>query len=106
MPFDATLSTEGQVATITLTGELDAAAAPAFRARIEEAAGASPERLVLMAERLSYMSSAGLRSLVFAKQKMGQAVDIYIVAAQDPVIETIRLTGFDHSVIMQEAYVG
>lgn len=106
MTFDATLTTEGSEAVITLTGELDAAAAPQFRERIEEAATGSPERLVLQCGDLSYLSSAGLRSLVFARQKMGQAVDIYVIGAQEPVAETIRLTGFDHSVRMQDAYAG
>lgn len=106
MPFDATLTTNGSEAIITLVGELDAAAAPDFRTRIEEAAAGSPTRLVLQAGDLSYLSSAGLRSLVFAKQKMGAGTEIYVVAAQDAVAETIRLTGFDHSVHMQEAYAG
>jgi anti-anti-sigma factor len=106
MPFDATLTTNGSEATITLVGELDAAAAPDFRSRIEEAAASSPTRLILQTAELSYMSSAGLRSLVFAKQKMGAGTEIYVVAAQESVAETIRLTGFDHSVHMQEAYAG
>lgn len=105
MPFDATLNTLGTVATITLSGELDASAAPTFRDTVEQAAAGGPSRLVLEMAELSYMSSAGLRGLVFAKQKMG-AVDIYVIAPQEPVLDTIKLTGFDHSVIIQEAYAG
>ena len=53
---------------------------------------------------LSYMASAGLRSLVFAKQKMGAGVDIFMVAVQESVAETIAMTGFDNSVIMVPSY--
>lgn len=106
MAFNATLdsTSEPGSAIITLSGQLDAAAAPTFRERIEEAAQASPKRLVLRMEGLDYMASAGLRQLVFAKQKMGAGVTIHVVGAQPAVAETIELTGFQHSVVMQPEY--
>jgi anti-anti-sigma factor len=48
------------------------------------------------------MSSAGLRCLVFAHQKLGRAVEIVLVGTQPAVAETISMTGFDRSVIMQD----
>lgn len=106
MAFTATLDTasDANIAIITLEGQLDAAAAPAFRTKIEEAAAAHPKRLVLMMQNLDYMASAGLRALVFAKQKMGSGVDIYLIGTQENVAETIELTGFHHSVVMQPEY--
>jgi anti-anti-sigma factor len=47
--------------------------------------------------------SAGLRCLVFAQQKMPHGVQIVIVGARPEVAETIRLTGFDRAVVMQES---
>ncbi|PJF24695.1 MAG: anti-anti-sigma factor, partial [Phototrophicales bacterium] len=92
MAFDATLEMVNGIAKITLTGELDASAAPIFREKIETAAAQNAAKLVLMVETLEYMSSAGLRTLVFAKQKMGQKVDIFIVGAQPQVIDPIKQT--------------
>ncbi|ULH17775.1 STAS domain-containing protein (plasmid) [Deinococcus sp. KNUC1210] len=104
MAFDATLETTPDAAIITLSGELDASAAPKFRTAIEQAAESSPARLVLMMQNLDYMASAGLRALVFAKQKMGSSVELYVIGAQEAVAETIELTGFQHSVTMQSEY--
>lgn len=104
MAFDATLEMVNGIAKITLTGELDASVAPIFREKIESAAEQNAAKLVLMVEGLEYMSSAGLRTLVFAKQKMGQKVDIFIVGAQPQVVDPIKQTGFHHSVIMLDTY--
>ncbi len=104
MAFNSSLEIEKGIAKITLTGELDAAAAPAFRDEIEKAAARNVKKLVLMLSELDYMASAGLRALVFAKQKMGADADIYVIGAQESVTETLELTGFSSSVIAMESY--
>ena len=104
MAFDATLEISGNIAKISLAGELDANSAGAFKTRVEEAAAANPTKLVLMMEDLTFMASAGLRVLIFTKQKMGSDVDVFVIAPQDPVRETMEMTGFHHSVIMLDAY--
>jgi anti-anti-sigma factor len=104
MTFSATTQMTAQAAVITLTGELDAASAPLFREAIEQAAVAQPAHLVLEMSGLDFMASAGLRVLIFAKQKMGAAVDIYAVAPQEMVLDTLEKTGFDQSVIVVDSY--
>lgn len=105
MAFDASLEmTPAGAAKITLKGELDAAAAPRLRTAIEDAAARHATRLVLVMTELEFMASAGLRTLVFARQKMGADVDLYVVGAQPPVLETINMTGFQHSVILADTY--
>ena len=105
MAFESTLEVAPNgIAKITLVGELDASVAQILRDRIEEAASQQAKKLVLLLSTLDYMSSAGLRTLVFAKQKMGSGVTIYVVGAQPQVVEPIRQTGFHHSVVMLDAY--
>ena len=103
MSFEAKLQIEEAVATIRLSGELDAASAPKFNELISDAAQHDLDRFVLLAAALSYMSSAGLRCLVFAHQKLPSKTEIVLVGAQADVAETIRLTGFDKSITMEEA---
>lgn len=105
MSFDVSLEmTDNGIAKITLNGELDASVASQFRDKIEEAAGKEPRRLVLIVGGLSYIASAGLRMLIFAKQKMSGDTDIYIVGAQAQIVDTLQMTGFHHSVTMLDSY--
>ena len=89
---------------ITLSGELDAAVAPQFKEAVEKAALGEPKRLVLFMNKLNFLASAGLRVLIFAKQKMGPGVAIYIVGSQGPVLNTLEMSGFHQSVYVQATY--
>lgn len=101
MSFDAKLNMEDGNAVIRLTGELDSGSAGELNTVITEAAGHQPGRLVLLMKELTYMSSAGLRCLVFAQQKMPDEAEIVLVAPTPDVTKTITMTGFDSSVTME-----
>jgi anti-anti-sigma factor len=104
MAFNSVFEIVNGVAKITLSGELDAAAAPAFRTDVEKAAAAKVKAVALLMKDLEYMASAGLRALVFAKQKMGTQVEIYMIGLQETVMETITMTGFQNSVTFLDEY--
>ena len=104
MAFAVSTELTNGVAKITVSGELDAASANEFRAAIEQVASARPKRVALLMDQLTFMASAGLRVLVFAKQRMGTGVDLYVVGAQAAVMETLEMTGFHYSVIMLTEY--
>ena len=104
MTFQANLEIYNAIAEITLAGELDANTAPLFKQQVEEALKENIHRLVLLMQDLDYMASAGLRVLIFAKQKLGTAVDIYVIKPQSMVRETIENTGFHHSVFITDEY--
>lgn len=104
MAFSATLIMDGGIAKITMSGELDASMAPVFQKEIETAATQKAKRLVLLMSELEYIASAGLRALVFAKQKMGTGVDVYVVGAQQQIMDTLQMTGLDRSIIALETY--
>jgi anti-anti-sigma factor len=104
MAFNATAKVEADTVIITMRGELDAAAAPVLRDLVDKNADSQTRRLVLMTKDLEYIASAGIRVLVFAKQKMGAHVDIYVIGAQPQVMDTLEKTGVNRSVILQDTY--
>lgn len=104
MAFMARMYIDSETATVTirLVGDLDSGSAGRLNDLIVEASRGPVTRLVLLMEQLAYLSSAGLRCIVFAHQKLGQGTDIVLVGTRPEVADTIRLTGLDHSVIMQD----
>jgi anti-anti-sigma factor len=59
---------------------------------MERALESGPQRVVLRAEQLESMSSAGARALLFLRQKLPfEGVDVYIVGAKPEVQEACRL---------------
>ena len=104
MSFQAKLQADedSRTVTIRLVGELDSKSAPELNDLIGQAAQREADRLVLLMDRLDYLSSAGLRCIVFAHQKFGPGVEIVLVGAKPDVVETIQLTGLDRSVTMQD----
>jgi len=97
MPLQMSSSTEGKTARLSLSGELDGASAPLVRDVVENVLQGCPERLVLSVEKLTFMASAGLRILIFAKQKQPE-LKIYLVKPQETVVDTLKKTGFYQSV--------
>ena len=79
MSFTVTSTFDAGVATMTLNGRLDANTAPLFKDEIEKVAKNKPQTVALFVGDLEYMASAGIRMLVFTKQKMGAATDSYMV---------------------------
>ena len=104
MSFSVSSQITNDVAKFILSGELDASSSGSFRTEIEKVAAQKPKRLVLMVKDLAFMASAGLRVLIFAKQKLGADVPIYIVSPQEPIVDTLQKTGFHHSVHIVNEY--
>ncbi len=103
MAFTATTDRRGETTLISLDGELDSVGAPAFHRVVEQAiADPALRELVLDLSNLTYLSSAGLRGLVFARQKMSEDVTLVLAGASGPVEQTIRLVGFHHSVSLRD----
>ena len=105
MAIDMKSYHKGNMGCLVLVGELDAAAAPQVRILVEEVLAKKPGKLVLYVEELRFMASAGLRILIFAKQKQPD-VQIYLIKPQAPIVDTLKKTGFYESVYVLEEELG
>ena len=104
MSFSITSEVTKGIAMLTLAGSLDSSSAPQMQLEIQKVAAQSPTELVLYLSELSFMASAGLRMLVFAKQKLGTSVQIYLVQPQGQIIDTLQMRGIIHSVHIVDNY--
>ncbi len=103
--FDATLLelTDG-TAKIALTGVLDASAVTLLKEELDKAIAQSVKRIVLLLQDLTSIDSAGLRALIFTKQKLGEDVDIYVVGASEQVKKFLNLSEFYQGITMVDKY--
>ena len=103
--FDATVLevTQG-TAKISLTGLLDASAVGRLQEELEKATAQPVKRLVLLLQNLKCISSAGLRALIFTKQKLGADVDIYVVGATEHVLHFLKMSAFCEGVTVLDQY--
>ena len=76
---------------ISLDGRLDTNTAPEFESLVAENCKGAGE-MIINCKKLAYVSSAGLRVLLFAQKKMGG--NIKLVNVCDLVMEIFEITGF------------
>src|SRR3954447_11590206 len=89
--FESELSVENGVASITLTGKLDETVAATLERDLVTALESNPQRVILRAEKLESISSAGARALLFLRQKLPfEGADVLIVGAKPEVQEACR----------------
>lgn len=79
--------------TLTLEGRLDTTTAPELEAAVL-ACSDEAESLVLDFQKLEYISSAGLRTVLRAQKSMSAKGGMKIVNVNREVMEVFKITGF------------
>ncbi len=86
---------EDGAVVLSLAGRLDGVGAPVLMGRISAAIGRGTVRLVLDCEGMSYVNSAGLRSLLIAAKACRQEGGALIIAALAPQCRSVMaMSGF------------
>ena len=81
------------VTTIEIAGRLDTTTAPDFNKIINEDI-TDTDNLVLDFKKLEYISSAGLRVLLYAQKKMQKLGTLKLINVCEDVMEVFEMTGF------------
>lgn len=98
----------GEVSKVKLHGHIDASIAPALMEELKMLIAKKSEikTLVFYADELEYIASAGIRSVVFAKQKLGAGVQVFLIGASETVIDVFKMTGIDKFLTIQDKFEG
>lgn len=86
--------------SVIVDGHIDTQSAPQFLDVLTNLQLSELQELRIIASSLTFMSSAGLRALVFAKQKMPHSARLIVVGAAEPVADVIVKTGLSSAVML------
>ena len=84
---------DGNALTIAPEGYLDTTTAQELRAVLETALEGVTE-LTFDFEKLEYISSSGLRLLLYAQKTMGEQGNMKVIHANNIILEIFEVTGF------------
>ena len=87
------------IVTLTLEGDIDTKTAPELHKELNTLALKELSELRMNLEKVSFMSSAGLRAIVFAKQKMPHSSRLYLIGASEMIVDTVKKTGLSQAVV-------
>lgn len=80
---------------VTLSGSLDATNAGDLLEELKKLIGKDIDEIIFLVSDLEYMASAGVRVIIFAKQKIGRDLRVSLVSPQDDVKDVIKMSGLD-----------
>jgi anti-sigma B factor antagonist len=88
-----TINKQNEKTLVTLEGRIDTTTAPEFSEYLKrELPGV--KHLVLDLQGVDYVSSAGLRAILFAQKTMNAQGDMKVARVNSDIMETFELTGF------------
>lgn len=85
---------------LTLKGDVDTKTAPSLFDALTKLELASIQELRIEMAAVGFLSSAGLRALVFAKQKMPYESRLILIGTSDEIADVITKTGLTQAVML------
>jgi len=104
--FDTDLSIVDGTAALTLLGNLNEVATPAFKAQLDKIIAANPRRVVLDMKNLQGMCKEAARALSFVREKLSLDKDFYVVGANANVRAALQSVGTWEEFTATDTYDG
>ena len=102
MDSEFTITFENNIVQIELPSRLDATNAGGLQDDLKQFIGKEVEKMIFLAPNLEYMSSAGLRVIIFAKQKIGVDAHIFLIGASEAILNVVKMSGLDNFMTIQD----
>ena len=94
--MDVATERQNDILSVLVSGRIDGSNAAAFEETVRAAVAESDRAVIMDFEKLSYISSAGLRVvLVIARSLIARDARFALCAMSDQVREIIEISGFD-----------
>lgn len=84
---------EGNQTEVTLAGKLDFARAPKLMDALAEMKGKDISTILFKCADLTYISSSGIRVIIFAQQKIAPGMTIVMENVSEDVMEVLDICG-------------
>lgn len=102
MEFKYQINNDNGIVNVELEGYLDAANAVNFHEDMKKLIGKDISKIIFNAEKLEYIASAGLRVIVFTKQKIGYNADVILKSPQKSVKSVVEMSGLTNFISFEE----
>lgn len=96
--FEFDVKENGGEVDVKLKGRLDATVAPGLHSELAKFQGQDIKKVTFDVGELEYIASAGLRVIIFSKQKLGADTQIFMKDVSEDVKSVIEMTGCDNFV--------
>ncbi len=96
--FSVHARTSGTLATLSVTGDLDASTADQLRDRLQSAVGGGVRRVVLDLRRVTFIESVALGVIIAARKDLGsgdKSLCVVLGPGQTAIRKVFRVTGLD-----------
>jgi anti-sigma B factor antagonist len=102
--FRVEVTNKGDVALISVSGELDLASSPALEEQLERVASSDASLVVVDLRELEFMDSTGLSVLVRAHQRAAEGTQRFgLINGSQQVQRLLSLTGVADRLVLAEA---
>jgi anti-sigma B factor antagonist len=96
--FDFNVTQDAGEVNVVLKGRLDATVAPQLHTEMAKMEGTDIKKVTFDVKDLEYIASAGLRVIIFTKQKLGADTQIFMKDVNESVMQVLEMTGCNNFV--------